>query len=34
VIDEEELVTHLSYGWKFVVQLNNGSGKIIIERAA
>jgi len=32
VIEEPELVAHLSGGWKFVAQLNNGSGKIIVER--
>jgi len=32
VIEEPELVAHLSGGWRFVAQLNNGSGKIIVER--
>ena len=32
VIDESELVAHLSGGWRFVAQLNNGSGKIVVER--
>ncbi len=32
VIDEEGLVAHLSGGWRFVAQLNNGSGKIVVER--
>ncbi len=32
VIEEPELVAHLSGGWRFVAQLNNGSGKIIVEK--
>ena len=32
VIDEAGLVAHLSGGWRFVAQLNNGSGKIVVER--
>ena len=32
VIDEEGLVAHLSEGWRFVAQLNNGSGKIVVEK--
>ena len=32
VIAEGELVAHLSGGWRFVAQLNNGSGKIVVER--
>lgn len=32
VIDEEGLVAHLSDGWRFVAQLNNGSGKIVVEK--
>lgn len=32
VIDEAGLVAHLSGGWRFVAQLNNGSGKIVVEK--
>lgn len=32
VIEERELVSHLSQGWRFVAQLNNGSRKIVIEK--
>ncbi|MBC8498730.1 tyrosine-type recombinase/integrase [Candidatus Bathyarchaeota archaeon] len=32
VIGEGELVAHLSEGWRFVAQLNNGSGKIVVEK--
>jgi len=32
VIDEEGLIAHLSEGWRFVAQLNNGSGKIVVEK--
>jgi len=34
VIGERELVAHLSEGWRFVAQLNNGSGKIVVEKQA
>ena len=34
VIGEGELVAHLSEGWRFVAQLNNGSGKIVVEKSA
>lgn len=33
VIPEAELISHLDKGWKYIAQLNNGSGQIVIEKA-
>lgn len=33
MVNEDELADYLSRGWRFISQLNNGSGKCIVEKA-